>query len=542
MAGNAGCGCIRPEQRDHRFSEERYGAGTLEHCPFLRRRCPSHARAIHGTDMTDPVDAALLQLQQEYLRSMPKKLDELRSGIAALGSGAADAEHSLRDGLHRLACSGGSFGFSELSGIAREGERWLAANPGSIDTAGLSSLLERLGAAVRRADAQLAGTDAGEQPAVTTRALLIMRASQQRERIAQELRSAGYEVRLGERQEDPASLPTERLPHLVIIGGEAGDGDLSAVASRWTSSPDRRPGAVVLVETLRPVDRLRAIAAGVDAVFPAEQVEQKLPRYARTFARIGPPPSNVVLIEPEPARAARISAALDPAHIRVTRCLPSHSVAESLERESPDLLLLHTRLLDSDPFALVRMVRQDSRYQLLPVVFVGEENPSDRIAALRAGADDFVSASADPAVLVQTVIARAARGRRLREMVHRDGLTGLLNQATLMAELENAVDFSHRYGEPLAFVLFELDGFRSLAQRLGPRAGDEVLLHVSNVFRSNVRASDVIGRYGWEAFGMLLRGVDARGAAVLSEKLHRVLSEQPARTTASELITLKVRV
>jgi diguanylate cyclase (GGDEF)-like protein len=62
------------------------------------------------------------------------------------------------------------------------------------------------------------------------------------------------------------------------------------------------------------------------------------------------------------------------------------------------------------------------------------------------------------------------------------------------------------------------------------------------VFRSNVRASDVIGRYGWEAFGMLLRGASASGAAVLAEKLHRVLAEQPAHTTASEAVSLQVKV
>jgi diguanylate cyclase (GGDEF)-like protein len=126
-------------------------------------------------------------------------------------------------------------------------------------------------------------------------------------------------------------------------------------------------------------------------------------------------------------------------------------------------------------------------------------------------------------------------------MVHRDGLTGLLNHATLMSELENAVEYSHRHGEPLAFVLFELEGFRKLSERLGPRAGDEILLHVAAVFRANVRASDVIGRYGWEAFGMLLRGASASGAAVLAEKLHRVLAEHPAQTT-SELVSLNVKV
>ena len=188
------------------------------------------------------------------------------------------------------------------------------------------------------------------------------------------------------------------------------------------------------------------------------------------------------------------------------------------------------------------MVRQDPRYHLLPIVFIGEDNPSDRIAALKSGADDFIAVGADPSVVVQTIIARAARGRRVRELVHRDGLTGLLNHATLMSELENAVDFSHRYGEPLAFVLFELEGFRQLCQRLGPRSGDEILLQISNVFRSNVRASDVIGRYGWEAFGMLLRGANAAGAGVLAKNLHRVLGEQPAKTSGGETIHLRVNV
>ena len=88
MAGNAGPRGIRRSQRNHWFSQKRRGAGSLEHRPFVRRRCPPLARAIQGTDMTYPVDAALLQLQREYLGSMPQKLDELRSDIAALGSGA----------------------------------------------------------------------------------------------------------------------------------------------------------------------------------------------------------------------------------------------------------------------------------------------------------------------------------------------------------------------------------------------------------------------------------------------------------------------
>jgi diguanylate cyclase (GGDEF)-like protein len=250
----------------------------------------------------------------------------------------------------------------------------------------------------------------------------------------------------------------------------------------------------------------------------------------------------VVLVEHDPERASVVATALESANIRVACCSRNQPVTELLERESPDLLLLSSRPVEADPFALVRMIRQDPRYQLLPVILLGNDNTADRIAALRAGADDFIPASAEAVLLVQTVIARAARGRRIRELVHRDGLTGLLNHATLMTELESAVEFSQRYGEPLAFVLFELDGFKRITQRLGPRMGDEVLLHTASVFRSNVRASDVIGRCGGEAFGMLLRGANASGADVLARNLHRILGEQPAKTTGGELVPLQVNI
>jgi diguanylate cyclase (GGDEF)-like protein len=491
--------------------------------------------------VTDPLDRAFQDLRREYLSSIPARLDELRTDVAEFRAGSSQAAQSLKARFHRLAGSGGSYGFLELSRLAREAEQWLAAQPAADQAGQLDSVLERLRAASKSAEAELT-PQLSPLSAVIPRALIIMRSSPERDRVAQELRGSGYEVRFGGRQDDPEKTPAAELPHLIVIGGEAGDGDPSAVASAWTRDLKRRPGAVVLIETLRSVDRLRAIAAGVDAVFPADQVEQKLPRYARVFARIGPPPSVVLLIEEDPSLAARTAAPLEEADIRVVNCPPGPTVMQTLERESPDLLLLNSVLTNADAFALARLVRQDVRYQLTPIVFLGADNPPDRIAALRAGGDDFLPVTATPELLTQTVIARAARGRRVREAVHRDVATGLLNHPTLMAELEHAVEYSRRHGEPLAFVLFELDGFRRIHERMGPKIADEVLLHMAGIFRSSVRASDVIGRYGWEAFGMLLRGSSASGAMVLAEKLRRVLGEQPASTSSGEAVPLPVSV
>src|SRR3954470_17566442 len=124
--------------------------------------------------MTDPLDSALLELQRGYLASMPARLQELRSDLDSLGKGGSEAAGSLKARLHRLAGSGGSFGFLDLSAIAREAEHYLA-NPQAQRSDGLAPILDRLEDAVRRADEQLAASASGKPPEVIPRALLVMR-------------------------------------------------------------------------------------------------------------------------------------------------------------------------------------------------------------------------------------------------------------------------------------------------------------------------------------------------------------------------------
>jgi diguanylate cyclase (GGDEF)-like protein len=340
---------------------------------------------------------------------------------------------------------------------------------------------------------------------------------------------------------DPADTPAGERPDLLVIGTAAGEGDPSAVASSWTARASR-PRAVVLVETLRAVDRLRAIASGVDAVVTADRMLDDLPRYARTLARAGAPPSTVLLVEHDAERAAASARYLEEANIRVVRCALAQAVQELLDREVPDLMVVATRLPDGDGTAVARIVREDPRFRLMPIVFAGPESAADRVSALQAGADDFLPTPPHPELLLQTVIVRAERGRRLRELILRDALTGLLNHATLMAELEYAVEYGRRHGGTLSLLVFDLDRFHEVNERFGQLVGDQVLRHVAMVFRSGVRASDLIGRFGGEEFAMVLRGVGANGAAVVAAKLRKVLGEQSATTAEGLIIPLHVSV
>ena len=144
--------------------------------------------------------------------------------------------------------------------------------------------------------------------------------------------------------------------------------------------------------------------------------------------------------------------------------------------------------------------------------------------------------------LLQVVLTRTERGRRIRELVHRDGLTGVLNHATLMAELEHAIAFAARHGEPLCFLMLDLDHFKRINDTHGHLIGDQVLMHVSTVFRKAIRSSDLIGRYGGEEFGIILRRCPAENGMVIAEKLRSTLAGTPVKVRGGAELAPRVSI
>ncbi|MEP6687270.1 MAG: Hpt domain-containing protein, partial [Gemmatimonadales bacterium] len=185
----------------------------------------------------DSLDDALRELQHEYLAEFPDRLDELRTEIAGFRALRPEAAAALKMRFHRLAGSGGSYGFPEISIVAREMEQWMATKPAPGEAPRLDDAVERLATLFRQAQAKLGGTTrpAGAQ----LRATLILPPSPELDRMVAALEAEGYEVRLGSRRDDPAAVPASERPDLLVIAAAAGEGDPSAVASVWTAFPVR---------------------------------------------------------------------------------------------------------------------------------------------------------------------------------------------------------------------------------------------------------------------------------------------------------------
>lgn len=91
----------------------------------------------------DRLAQQLRALRREYLADSTQRVDELRRLLARLSSGERAALPDLRQAFHRLAGSGGSYGFPSVSARSREGER-LAVRLGTTETAIAPADLESL--------------------------------------------------------------------------------------------------------------------------------------------------------------------------------------------------------------------------------------------------------------------------------------------------------------------------------------------------------------------------------------------------------------
>ena len=499
---------------------------------------------MSDTSMNDNGDE-FAELVRGYLRDAPERLAELRKDVAAFRAGEADALDWLRQRFHRLAGSGGSYGFQRVTDIAREMEHRILASPpptqadaDRFDQA-IDDIRQAFDAAATDLDAPAA---LGRVPGFGHRSLIIMKPGAMRDELSEALEKVGLEVELHDDHIDPWDIPPSRRPDLVVIGTSIGEEAL-VLARYWAAPTPDRPRAVVLADPGESIDRLRAAAAGVDAVFGPASLPGELAQFARGLARIGAPPPNVVVVEDDPAQAALYASWLNQLNARVSLCSSAQAARDTLARELPDLILLDVELPDVDGYAIARLVRQDQRHSLVPIVFLtARRSLADELEGLRAGGDDFLGKPVEKGLLQQIVLTRTERGRRIRELAHRDGLTGLLNHATLMAELEHAVAFSARHGEPLCFLMLDLDHFKRINDTYGHLTGDQVLMQVASVFRRCVRHSDLIGRYGGEEFGIILRKCGPADGRKLAEKLRETLADSPVIFPSGLRIAPKVSI
>ncbi len=181
---------------------------------------------------------------------------------------------------------------------------------------------------------------------------------------------------------------------------------------------------------------------------------------------------------------------------------------EQLERQvierRPDVILLDILLPDGDGFSALRRVTAGRHSDTIPIIVVTARGRiTDRVRALRLGADDYVVKPFDMRELVARVRTVLRRARQLRDL---SPLTGLPGNVGITREADRRLD----RGEPLAVVHVDIDNFKSFNDRYGFLRGDGVISFCARCLGD--AASDhpavFVGHIGGDDFVVILRPDD----------------------------------
>jgi two-component system, cell cycle response regulator len=118
---------------------------------------------------------------------------------------------------------------------------------------------------------------------------------------------------------------------------------------------------------------------------------------------------------------------------------------------------------------------------------------------------------------------------RVYRLTTTDGLTGLRNQRFFIEHLHDELVRCHRRGQPLAMILFDVDGLRRINDRHGFLAGDFVLKEIGRRASMCVADDRRLARVSGEELAAILPETDRADAVQLAERILRLVADEPVR-------------
>ncbi len=177
-----------------------------------------------------------------------------------------------------------------------------------------------------------------------------------------------------------------------------------------------------------------------------------------------------------------------------------------LEKRLPDLILLDINMPEMDGLETLRQIRMIHEYKDIPVIFLtAKTDPETEVECLKLGAADFIGKPFVPQVM-RSRVARTLeleefrrlaekRAKRFESIASKDPMTGLWNRSYLTQKIELAL----AQGTTAAYMIVDVDHFKSVNDKLGHIVGDQVLNRLAHMM-IEFFPDDSVGRLGGDEF------------------------------------------
>lgn len=225
------------------------------------------------------------------------------------------------------------------------------------------------------------------------------------------------------------------------------------------------------------------------------------------------PPSILLVLSDESKRTEIQSQLAD--HYPILEAKTCREAIQLLRDPNVGMALIHGKLSDGNSLRLVERIRAHENFGEFPILFLESDSQKHCIReAFDSGASDFLSSPLCPATLqarIQNALKQREiyhhlkkRAEHIQKSSNKDPLTGVENRASLEEHAIRELAKASRWGSSVGLMVIDLDRFKQLNDTYGHQCGDQALMELAYVLRWNVRAYDIVGRYGGDEFVILL--------------------------------------
>jgi diguanylate cyclase (GGDEF)-like protein len=267
-------------------------------------------------------------------------------------------------------------------------------------------------------------------------------------------------------------------------------------------------------------------------------------------------PSRIMVADSDPEVVQMLSHFLNEEGYEVITATDGLDAINKGTASPPDLFIIALQLAEINGIDLCLRLKSHAGTKQVPVVIVASGHAQlDNIKSAQVGADGFFTKPLDVKELLPKIKGLVTQKlnyeflKRSYEIAvfqaSTDPMTGLYNQRQLWLILDRELERARRYNHLCSLAMIDIDDFKNYNDRHGHLQGDEILKQAAEIFREQIRNSDIAARYGGEEFVVVMPETGKELAMLVGEKLRRAFAEFPfpsRETQPGGLLTISIGI
>lgn len=222
--------------------------------------------------------------------------------------------------------------------------------------------------------------------------------------------------------------------------------------------------------------------------------------------------------------------------------------ALAMLEENPDIRIVLTdyTMPVMNGLELTKAIRKTHPKNDLSILAISSSD-DDEVSAmfLKSGATDFIKkpfSKEEFSCRVNNAIEALENIDFITNSANRDFLTGLYNRRYFFRTLPDYVAKAVDEQEHFAIGMIDIDNFKAINDSYGQNVGDQLIVHVAELLRSNITENDIVARFGGQEFCVFLKDRMNQEALEVYETLRHKIATTPFRLNDEEQLSITISI